>query len=129
MAITRRQFIKRTGLLTAGTVLGPNLFANPLVRQALAFQNKYFIVLFLDGGNDGLNTVVPYDGTLRTWYTDHRSTGSGGLQLSQGSLGSTLLTKPTLASGGKDPNTTNQLALHPGFRDSPGNGLNGLWEI
>ena len=32
MAITRRQFIRRTGLATAGTLLGPSLFANPFVR-------------------------------------------------------------------------------------------------
>jgi hypothetical protein len=34
MAITRRQFIKRTGLATAGTVLGPGLFSNMFVRHA-----------------------------------------------------------------------------------------------
>jgi uncharacterized protein (DUF1501 family) len=126
MAITRRQFIKRTGLFTAGTVLGPGLFANPLVRRALAFQNKYFIVLFLDGGNDGLNTVVPYDnggGTLRSAYTGHRNTGTGGLQLSTGVLGPTLLTNLALANDGKDPNTGCQLAFHPGFADNPGGGL------
>ena len=61
MAITRRQFIKRTGLAAAGTLLGPSLFGNPFVRQALAdtIGDRYFVVLFLDGGNDGLNTVMP----------------------------------------------------------------------
>jgi uncharacterized protein (DUF1501 family) len=126
MAITRRQFLKRTGILTAGATLGPGLFANPFVRQALAFQNKYFIVLFLDGGNDGLNTVVPYDnggGTLRNAYVGHRETGAGGLQLSQAQLGPTLLTNLALGNDGKDPNTLCQLALHPGFADDPGGTL------
>ena len=61
MAITRRQFIKRTGLATAGTLLGPSLFSNPFVRQAMAdtIGHRYLVVLFLDGGNDGLNTVIP----------------------------------------------------------------------
>ena len=36
MAITRRQFLKRTGLATAGTLLGPALFENPFVRRAMA---------------------------------------------------------------------------------------------
>lgn len=132
MAITRRQFLKRTGLLTAGTALGPGLFANPFVRRALAFQNRYFIVLFLDGGNDGLNTVVPYDnggGTLRTAYQGHRDAGSDGLQLPQAQLAGTLLTNLALANEGKDPNTGCQLAFHPGFADDPGNGLHGLKEI
>ena len=123
MAITRRQFIKRTGLATAGTVLGPGLFSNVLVRNALAFSNKYFIVLFLDGGNDGLNTVTPYDnggGTLRTAYDSHRSTGVGGINLSPGALSGTLLTNASLGNGGRDPNTNCQLAIHPGFNDSPG---------
>ena len=73
MAITRRQFLKRTGLATAGTLLGPSLFGNPFVRHALAdtIGDRYFVVIFLDGGNDGVNTVVPVDnggGTLRDDY-------------------------------------------------------------
>jgi uncharacterized protein (DUF1501 family) len=126
MAITRRQFIKRTGLLTAGTVLGPGLFSNALVRKALAFQNKYFIVLFLDGGNDGLNTVTPVDnggGTLRTAYDGHRNTGAGGINLSPGALGATTLTNALRVNQGRDPNTNCQLAIHPGFNDNPGGGL------
>jgi uncharacterized protein (DUF1501 family) len=116
MAITRRQFLKRTGLATAGTVLGPGLFANPFVRQALAFSNKYFIVVFLDGGNDGLNTVTPVTnggGTLRSDYNGHRTS----INLSPGALANTVV--------GNDPNTGAQLAIHPGFNDNPGLGLTG----
>ena len=36
MAITRRQFLKRGGLVTAGSLLGPGLFGNALMRQAYA---------------------------------------------------------------------------------------------
>jgi hypothetical protein len=50
MAITRRQFITRTGLATAGTLLGPGLFGNPLVRRAFAdLGDRYLVVIFLDG--------------------------------------------------------------------------------
>src|SRR5262245_22188667 len=110
MAITRRQFITRTGLATAGTLLGPSLFTNPFVRRAMAdtIGNRYLIVLFLDGGNDGLNTVVPYSsGALRTAYNGYRHTGNGGLNLSQASLAATAI--------GNDAATGTQLALHPGF--------------
>ena len=50
--------------------------------------DRYFVVIFLDGGNDGLNTVTPVangtSGTLRTAYQAARSTGAGGLQLPAG---------------------------------------------
>jgi len=106
MAITRRQFITRTGLATAGTLLGPSLFSNPFVRRAMAdtIGNRYLVVLTLDGGNDGLNTVVPYgSGALRTAYNGYRSN----INLSQASLAATTI--------GNDPQTGTQLALHPGF--------------
>src|SRR5262249_20104932 len=117
MAITRRQFIKRTGIATAGTLLGPRLFENMFVRQAMAdtIGNRYLLAIFLDGGNDGLNTVVPYSsGALRTAYNGYRKTTGGGINLTQGQLdGSAIGTGGTLI--GNDPATGTQLALHPGF--------------
>src|SRR6185503_10092225 len=73
MAITRRQFLKRTGVMAAGSVLGPTLMQNMWVRQALAetIGDRYLVVLFLDGGNDSLNTVIPVtngSGSLRSDY-------------------------------------------------------------
>lgn len=107
MAITRRQFIRRTGLATAGTLLGPSLFGSPFARRAFAdLGDRYLVVIFLDGGNDGLNTVIPVGnggGSLRTDYEDHRSS----IRLTPAQLGGTLI--------GNDPNTGGQLALHPGF--------------
>ncbi|MGH7895028.1 MAG: DUF1501 domain-containing protein [Candidatus Binatia bacterium] len=120
MAITRRQFIKRTSLATAGAFFGPSLFGSPFVRQAMAqtIGDRYLVVFFLDGGNDGFNTVVPYEsGTLRTGYTNNRKTGGGGLRLTQADLtGTTLGTGGTLIGDDPNPNTATQLALHPGFR-------------
>ena len=84
MAITRRQFIQRTGLATAGALLGPSLFENVFVREAMAntIGNRYLIVLYLDGGNDGLNTVTPYaSGALRSAYDGYRRTNGGGINL------------------------------------------------
>jgi uncharacterized protein (DUF1501 family) len=118
MAITRRQFLKRTTLATAGMLAGPSLFGNPFVRRAMAqtIGDRYLIVLFLDGGNDGFNTVVPVNdggGDLRTQYEAARKTGSGGLRLDPVTdLGGTLI--------GTDPNTGAQLGIHPGFAGFPG---------
>ena len=118
MAITRRQFLKRTSLATAGTFFGPSLFGSPFVRQAMAstIGNRYLIVLFLDGGNDGLNTVIPVangsTGTLRSAYDNARNAGNGGIRLTPGELALSGITS--------DFNTGTTLALHPGFRGFQG---------
>ncbi len=123
MGITRRQFIKRTGLISAGAFLGPSFFRNPFLRQAIAANlttlDRYFVVVFLDGGNDGLNTVTPIaDGsssTLRTAYEAARITGPGGLQLLPSDLMATQI--------GMDVGSGTPLALHPGLI-----GLKTLWD-
>jgi uncharacterized protein (DUF1501 family) len=113
MALTRRQFITRTGLAAAGSFLGPSFFRNPFLRQALAdtIGDRYFVVVFLSGGNDGLNTVTPVDngssGALRAAYEAARGTGAGGLQLASTDLAATLI--------GNDPHSATPLALHPGL--------------
>jgi uncharacterized protein (DUF1501 family) len=114
MPMTRRQFLKRAGLATAGTVLGPSLFANPFVRKAFAetIGDRYLVVLFLHGGNDGQNTIIPYDdpGSLRSAYDVYRDLGGGGLNVAPGDL--------ALPSNGfLDPNTGTQLGFHPGLSD------------
>ncbi len=118
MAITRRQFLKRSGGAAAAGLLGPGPFGSPFLRRALAstIGDRYFVVLFLDGGNDGLNTVTPVtngNGTLRNDYDAARSN----LNLTPGQLAATSI--------GNDPNTSAQLALHPGFVGT-GAGLGGL---
>ncbi len=113
MPITRRQFIQRSGLATAGALLGPGIFGNPLVKSAMAnaIGSRFLVVLFLEGGNDGLNTVTPVTnggGLLRTAYEGHRDLGgSSGLQLTPTDL--------QLTGIGADPNTGADLALHPGL--------------
>jgi uncharacterized protein (DUF1501 family) len=113
MALTRRAFIRRTGLVAAGSLLGPGWMRRPFVQEALAdtLGDRYFVVVFLDGGNDGLNTVVPIangsSGALRTAYEAARKTGTGGLQLAAADLGATAI--------GADPQTGTPLALHPGL--------------
>jgi uncharacterized protein (DUF1501 family) len=114
MGITRRQFIARSGI-TAGGALGFGLFGHPLVRRAMAATtNRYTIILFLDGGNDGLNTITPITnggGQLRTHYETARNAGQGGLRLSPGEL----LALGTSGIVGTDPGTGADLGMHPGF--------------
>jgi uncharacterized protein (DUF1501 family) len=125
MAITRRQFLQRSGVATAGTLLGSSFFGNPFLRSALAdtIGDRYLVVVYLDGGNDGTNTVVPVDnggGTLRDDYDVARTT----INLSPTDLANTLI--------GTDPNTGAQLALHPGFLGFAGRpgfgGFKSLWD-
>src|SRR4029453_2176568 len=104
--IPRRPFTPRPGRAPARLFRGPSLFTNPFVRRAMAdtIGNRYLVVVFLDGGNDGLNTVVPYsNGSPRPAYNGYRTN----INLSQGVLGATTI--------GNDPQTGTQLALHPGF--------------
>jgi uncharacterized protein (DUF1501 family) len=125
MAITRRQFLTRTGLTAAGVFLGPSFFHTPLLRRALAANldslDRYLVVIFLDGGNDGLNTVTPLadgtSGTLRAAYEAARSgSGNGALRLLPSQLAATQI--------GNDSHTQTPLALHPGL-----GGLKQLWDL
>jgi uncharacterized protein (DUF1501 family) len=62
---TRRSFLKKSALATAGTMLLPgflkSLEANP---YTLPEGQKILVVIQLSGGNDGLNTIVPYNNDL-----------------------------------------------------------------
>ena len=59
--LSRRNFIKKTGLATAGTMAVPMFLKAFENRPFLAntTQKKLIIVQF-SGGNDGLNAIVPY---------------------------------------------------------------------
>ncbi len=59
MGHNRRDFIKRTGLVAAGSFLAPS-FINSLSERSIDFTGKRLVVIQLSGGNDGLNTIVPY---------------------------------------------------------------------
>ncbi len=116
MGMTRRQLLRRSALAAAGITLGPGLFSSRLVRRAMAetIGDRYLVVLFWDGGNDGLNTVVPRSAPagnlLRTAYEANRLTGSGGIGIDRGDL----------LAVADDPHTGEQLGLHPGLAGIPG---------
>jgi uncharacterized protein (DUF1501 family) len=107
MAITRRQFITRSGLATAGALFAPSLLRLPFGQaMAATIGDRYLIVLFLDGGNDGLNTIIPVTGGLRTHYEVARKTGGGGVRV----LNPLVPGNPL-----SDPLTGEQLGFHPGL--------------
>lgn len=56
----RRSFIEKSGLMAAGSMLVPQ-FLKAFERGYKPSDNgKVLVVIQLSGGNDGLNTVVPY---------------------------------------------------------------------
>jgi uncharacterized protein (DUF1501 family) len=66
MKTSRRKFIKQTLLGTSGTLLVPH-FLKALESQPsgpLPSSEKILVVIQLSGGNDGLNTIIPYQNDL-----------------------------------------------------------------
>lgn len=56
----RREFLKKTGVVTAGSLLLPSFLRANTLSSSLSGSMKRLVVIQLSGGNDGLNTVVPY---------------------------------------------------------------------
>lgn len=59
----RRDFLKNSAFATAGTMLVPHFlkaYETQAMGQLAAPSGKILVVVQLSGGNDGLNTVVPY---------------------------------------------------------------------
>jgi uncharacterized protein (DUF1501 family) len=60
MLIKRRNFIRTGSLAAAGTLLLPK-FLQAIGQQHLAGKtDRKLVIIQLSGGNDGLNTVIPY---------------------------------------------------------------------
>lgn len=61
--LNRRGFLKRSLLATAGTMTMP-LFLKAFDQNYVQSSNKKLVIIQWSGGNDGLNTVVPYTNDL-----------------------------------------------------------------
>src|SRR6185295_13600452 len=61
MPINRRQFIKRSAAAVSVSLVMPRLWTGRASAQQInAADRKIFVVIQMAGGNDGLNTVIPY---------------------------------------------------------------------
>lgn len=69
----RRDFIKKTGVITAGSLLIPSFLKANMFSDKLLLNNKRLVVIQLSGGNDGLNAVVPYG--LDEYYQNRTAIG------------------------------------------------------
>ncbi len=63
MKNSRREFLKTSALATAGTMLIPG-FLKAFENTPIKLGDKKLVILQLSGGNDGLNTIVPYRNDL-----------------------------------------------------------------
>jgi uncharacterized protein (DUF1501 family) len=107
MSQTRREFLRSTGCAALGTgLLAAGIQEFGLVRalaDTTATDYKALVCVFMSGGNDGNNTVVPVDSTRYAQYTAARQ--AAGLALpAPGQTGGLIPVNP--AGGG-------QYGLHP----------------
>lgn len=117
----RRAFLRRSGQLAlTGTAL-PFALNLAAMGEAAAFNapsNDYkaLVCVFLFGGNDYANTLIPYDDTNYNLYSSIRGGGSGqtagGIALAKSALSGTLLS-PLAAPTDSQGQTGRQFALNP----------------
>ena len=81
-SLSRRHFLQRAGALAA---LGAGTGTAMIARAQAAGDYKALVCVFLYGGNDGNNTIVPYDNAGYAQYAAVR-TSSSGIQLAQSAL-------------------------------------------
>ena len=69
----RREFLQKTGLITAGTLFVPSFLRANTLGSSLSLGKKRLVVIQLSGGNDGLNTIVPHG--LDEYYQNRSQIG------------------------------------------------------
>ncbi|WP_137917237.1 DUF1501 domain-containing protein [Hydrogenophaga sp. 2FB] len=111
---TRRAFLRRAGQLAftgAALPTALNLAAMGEAAALDATDYKALVCVFLNGGNDYANTVIPYDTATYDLYSAVRGGGAnrtaGGIALAHAALGPTLLDPTAALPNGR------QYALHP----------------
>lgn len=60
----RRKFFKLTGTYTGGTLLLPSFLHAYSTQNTFSLHEKSVIFIQLNGGNNGLNTFIPYENPL-----------------------------------------------------------------
>jgi uncharacterized protein (DUF1501 family) len=89
MAIDRRSFLRNAAALTSLGLAARfdliNLVASANAQSAASSDYKALVCVFMFGGNDGNNTVIPLDTAGYASYSSVRTAASG-IQLAQASL-------------------------------------------
>src|SRR5688572_10729347 len=123
---TRRLLLQRGLQLGAMGVAAPLAINLAAIGEAAAFDNtdyKALVCIFLYGGNDYANTVVPYDAANYALYHQIRAGGAGeqqaGIALARAALAPTAI-PPLVAQTLTDDL---QYALNPNLT-----GLKSLWD-
>lgn len=102
MSFTRREFLKCCGRgMSAATMLAALRYAGMENAYAQGSDYKAMVCIFLEGGNDGWNTVVPTDAAYSTYASNRQ-----GLALPQGSLLPLTFTGPSPGQFGFHPRLT-----------------------
>lgn len=128
--LQRRAFLRRSGQLAlTGTAL-PFAMNLAALGEAAAFNApagdyKALVCVFLYGGNDYANTLIPYDDANYNLYSTIRGGGSGqtagGIALAKSGLAATVL-NPLAAPLDSQGQAGRQFALNPAMT-----GLAGLF--
>ncbi len=111
MARTRRDFLRSTACALGGMALASSLesfgIVHALTPQA-ATDYRALVCIFLNGGNDGNNMIIPFDPNISTEYPAYSAVRSGaGLAIPQASL----LQITPMGLGGR------QFGFHPNMPD------------
>ena len=110
----RRKFIKDTICAALGGASVYSAFGQMSLLQAATQQLQFtdykaLVCVFLYGGNDSFNMVLPMSGTARSNYDICRPTGSGKIGINTGMQ---ALTHPTGSAAGS-PGDNSTYGLHP----------------
>jgi len=98
--ISRRAFMRRTGQLAVAGTASSYALGLAGLGEAAAFSSaggyKALVCVFLYGGNDHGNTLIPYDAANYNRYLAIRGGGNGepGIALDRSSLGGSVLNQP-----------------------------------
>jgi uncharacterized protein (DUF1501 family) len=109
MPTTRREFIKRSaGAVSVGLVL-PGLLLSEARGQSAEPNKRKLVIIQFSGGNDGLNTVIPYSDSRYQALRPTLAFKDVDLQL-QASRGTSMI-------------ISNDFGLHPALTE-----IKGLWD-
>jgi len=111
--LTRRAFLRRTGQLATSGVALPLSLSLASIGEAAAMDAQDFkalVCVFMNGGNDHDNTVVPFDKASHDRYAAIRQAAA----IPAASLAGTVLNPGVPLPGGR------QYALHPAMRAMAG---------